>query len=106
MEEPRERGRGALADTDDAYAANIARIKAALRSRHPARIELVRRFLSEWASERGERAYANHLETISAVLFGDHSQFGVVRDYAVLCISRHQSRMEYEVSCPMVAAFG
>src|SRR3954454_22306034 len=24
----------------------------------------------------------------------------------VLCISRHQSRMEYEVSCPMVAAFG
>ena len=72
-----------LTDTDDAYAANIARITAALRSRHPARIELVRRFLSEWASERGERAYANHLETISAVLFGDHSQFGVVRDYVL-----------------------
>jgi hypothetical protein len=26
--------------------------------------------------------------------------------FPVLCISRHQSRMEYEVSCPIVAAFG
>ena len=31
----------------------------------------------------GEAAYANHLETISAVLFGDRSQFGVVRDYVL-----------------------
>ncbi|WP_158044901.1 tetratricopeptide repeat protein [Skermanella pratensis] len=72
-----------LADTDDAYAANIARITAALRSRHPAHIDLIRRFLSEWASERGEGAYANHLDTICSVLFGDHCQFGIIRDYVL-----------------------
>ena len=35
-----------------------------------------------------------------------HLEARLAEGCAVLCISRHQSRMEYEVSCPMVAAFG
>jgi hypothetical protein len=35
-----------------------------------------------------------------------HLEARLAEGCAVLCISRHQSRMEYEVSCPMAAAFG
>ena len=36
----------------------------------------------------------------------DGDGFCEVHVNTVLCISRHQSRMKYEVSCPMIAAFG